>query len=163
MLKALYVIAIGLLFASFVGYGVSVFYPAPEPPEFPRTAEPFSANDTEQSDEQRRLQESTNLEYEQKSETFRDELKVYNQNLSIILLIISVAVLIVSILGVGTVAVIGDGLTLGGVFVLFYALMRAFMAEGEIFSFIAVSIGLAIVIFLAYWKFVRPPKRLIAP
>jgi hypothetical protein len=51
--------------------------------------------------------------------------------------------------------VIGDGVTLGAVFTLFYGLIRAFMSNNEQFRFVAVAIGLAIVLTLVYWRFVR--------
>jgi hypothetical protein len=55
--------------------------------------------------------------------------------------------------------VIGDGVTFGPVFTLFYRLIRAFMTDDQIFRFIAVSVGLVLVVALVYWKFIRPSSQ----
>jgi hypothetical protein len=54
---------------------------------------------------------------------------------------------------------IGDGVTLGAVFTLFYGLIRAFMTDSEVFRFVAVAIGLVVVITLVYLRFVRSTKQ----
>ena len=62
-----------------------------------------------------------------------------------------------SLLWISKLPVIGDGTTLGAVFTLFYGLIRAFMTNDEQFRFIAVAMGLVVLIVLVYWKFSRSP------
>jgi len=63
--------------------------------------------------------------------------------------------LVGSIVWLSRLAVIGDGVALGAVFTLFYGLIRAFISNNEQFRFVAVAIGLVIVVALVYWRFVR--------
>ena len=44
-------------------------------------------------------------------------------------------------------------------FTLFYGLIRAFMTDSEVFRFVAVAIGLVVVITLVYLRFVRSTKQ----
>jgi hypothetical protein len=151
MLKTLYTIAIGLLFAAFVGFGFQTFYPQPKAPEYPASLNNSSKPLADQTIQEKAIQK----QYDQAQKDFQDKFDVYNRNLSVWLILASLIILAVSILGLGNINVIGDGLTLGGVFTLFYGLVRTFMAGDEKVRFIAVTLGLIILIFLAYWKFVR--------
>lgn len=49
--------------------------------------------------------------------------------------------------------VINGGIMLGGLFTLFYGLMRGFASQDSKYSFVAVSVGLVIVLFLGYRRF----------
>jgi hypothetical protein len=60
-----------------------------------------------------------------------------------------------SLLWLSGVPVIGDGVTLGAVFTLFYGLVRALMTEEEVFRFVAVAVGLVVVLAFVYWRFIR--------
>jgi hypothetical protein len=51
-----------------------------------------------------------------------------------------------------------DGLLLGGVFTLAYAVGRGFMADDK-FRFVAVSVSLVIALVTGYLKFVRPLEK----
>lgn len=150
MLKALYIIAIGLLFAAFVGFGVSTFYKAPISPYESVAIKEMSPDrvptDAEQAAEQAAY------------DTYQDNLKEYQRNLSLILLLVSILIVTISLFGLGRVEVIGDGITLGGVFLLFAGIVTSFAAGDDIYRFIAVTIGLVVVLFLSYWKFARIKK-----
>lgn len=151
MLKALYVIAIGLLFAAFIGFGVNTFYPMPKSPDcletkmVPPSAEEKPVRDTD----------ACTKNYE----AFNAQQKDYSRNTSIIYLVLSIVVIAISLFGLGKIDVIGDGITLGGVFILFVSIVSAFGSASEIFRFVGVTIGLAIILFLSYWKFVRPTNK----
>jgi hypothetical protein len=151
MLKALYVIAIGLLFAGLVGFGFAAFYPAPAYPEYPRELNTPTKTDGTLTEEERAIQQR----FEEESKIAQDKQEVYNRNLSIWLIVSAIAIMAVSILGLGKIEVIGDGLTLGGVFTLLYGLGRAMAAGDEKTRFVAVAVGLVILVFLTYWKFIR--------
>lgn len=59
--------------------------------------------------------------------------------------------------------VIGPRLTLGAVFTLFYDLALAFAVEDDRLRFVASGGGLGILLFLAYWKFLRGRSSTNAP
>ena len=148
MLKILYALAIALLVVAFVGFGISAFYPAPEYPEPPAGLEYVDKN---QSDREKELI----AEQRQREEAYQKQFSDYNQVVASISIGAAVALLVGSILWLSAVDVIGDGVTLGAVFTLFYGLIRAFLTESEMFRFIAVAIGLVVVITLVYLRFVR--------
>ncbi len=155
MLRALYVIAIGLLFAGFIGFGVATFYPAPKFPECGRETEkvmpaPGQTNAQLTPKERIAADQCKNLQ-----DDFQKESGDHSRNLSVIFLLVSVVVIAVSLFGLGRVEVIGDGITLGGVFLLFTSLATSLGNESGVFRFLTVTVGLVVVIFLSYWKFIR--------
>lgn len=152
-LRPLYALAIALLVAAFVGFGISAFYPEPQYPRFPPEAEVQGPN------------EKTTLEQKKKIEEYREKENAYqkassNYNLVVASVSIGIAVLLLvsSLLWLSRLPVIGDGATLGAVFTLFYGLIRAFMTNSEQFRFIAVAIGLVVLLVLVYLKFARSPN-----
>ena len=150
MLKALYAVAIAILIVAFVGFGISAFYPEPRyPGGFPNEAQRTSPKD--RTPEQKQKIE----EYREKEKAFRKTLSNYNLVVASISIGVAVLLLVGSVVWLSRLAVIGDGVTLGAVFTLFYGLIRAFMTNNEQFRFVAVAIGLVIVLALVYWRFVR--------
>ena len=157
MLKTLYVIAIGVLFAAVVGLGIQAFYPQPKYPEYPSELKyPTSGEFTAE-------QKAAQKAYDDQSQAFQKKMDNYNRDVSLAIIVIALIVLAVSILGLGTIPVIGDGVTLGGVFTLLYGLGRALAGGDEKIRFIAVTFGLVVLVFLAYWKFIKPDKQKTAP
>ena len=147
MLRSLYIIAIGLLFAGVVGMGVNAFYETPKYPacdieKFPR------AIDTVETP-------APDLDCKNKLDIYNEEKDAIDINKSLIYIGISIIVIVVSILGLGKIEVIGDGMTMGGIFILFIGLVQSFSTENEIYKFSATLAALVIVIFLSYWKFIR--------
>lgn len=151
-LKFLYALALALLIAAFVGFGISAFYQEPEFPEYPPQLENVGENPTAE-------EEKLMAEQREKERVYQERISEYNQNVSVISIGVAVLLLVGSLLWFSRLPVIGDGATLGAVFTLFYGLIRAFMTESEQFRFIAVAVGLAILLALAYWKFSRPRQR----
>jgi len=152
MLRFLYIVAIGLLFAGFVGLGFAAFYPSPKYPECSRslyTPAPEGLTEKQQLEQEK---------CEQEQKAFQEKSERYNRDLSIGIIVVSLVVLALSILGMGKIEVIGDGLTLGGVFTLFYGLGRAIAGGDEKVRFVAVTVGLAVILILSYWKFVKPAR-----
>src|SRR5215204_129387 len=150
MLKALYAIAIAFLVVAFVGFGIAAFYPEPNYPSgYPNEAQRTKPEN--RTPEQKQKIE----EYHQKQKAFKKTLSNYNLVVASISIGAAVLLLVGSILWLSTLAVIGDGATLGAVFTLFYGLIRAIMSNNEQFRFVAVAIGLVIIVALVYWRFVR--------
>ena len=150
VLKPLYALAIALLVVAFVGFGISAFYPEPEYPEYPPELEFSGPNPTA---EERELM----AEQREKEEAYQHRISDYNRVVSAIVIGVAVLLLVGSLLWISGLPVIGDGTTLGAVFTLFYGLIRAFMTNDEQFRFVAVAIGLVVLLTLVYWKFSRSP------
>ena len=63
--------------------------------------------------------------------------------------------LLVGLLLAKRLAIISDGLLLGGVLTLIYSIIRGFGANDDIFRFLVVSVSLLLALGLGYTKFVR--------
>jgi hypothetical protein len=150
MLKPLYAIAIAFLVVAFVGFGISAFYPEPQyPGGYPNDAQ-RTRPENRTSEQKEKIEE-----YQQKQKAYRQDFSNYNLVVASISIGAAVLLLVGSIVWLSRLPVIGDGATLGAVFTLFYRLIRAFISNNEQFRFVAVAIGLAIVVALVYWRFVR--------
>jgi len=150
-LRPLYAVAIALLVVAFVGFGISAFYQEPSYPAYPSAIEEGPREEMT-PEEKREL-----AEYREEERAYREAYSDYNLVVACISVGISVVLLVGSLARMGGQPVIGEGTTLGAVFVLFYGLVRAFMTEDEVVRFGAVAVGLAILLALVYRKFPRPP------
>lgn len=147
-LKIVYTFFLGIILAIFIGVGISTFYPGPEAPRFPTELNTYGKEQTtEQIAKQR--------EFDIKNEAYMDKMKPYSRNVSIISLTAAVILLGISLLYEKRIKLIADGVLLGGVFTLMYSLGQSFAAENSKFSFGVVSVGLIIVLYLGYHRFVR--------
>jgi len=152
MLKALYAIAIALLVVAFVGFGISAFYPHPN-----YTAGGYPREAQRTKPEKRTPEQKQKIEeYHHKQKAFRNAQSTYYLVVASISIGAAVLLLVGSLVWLSGLAVIGDGVTLGAVFTLFYGLINAIISENEQFRFVAVAIGLVIIVALVYWRFVRP-------
>ncbi len=147
-LKPLYALAIALLVVAFVGFGISAFYQEPQYPGYPSG---LGGPEKEFSPEQSQKMQ----EYREEERAYREAYSDYNLVVACICVGIAVLLLVGSVVRMGSLPVIGDGTTLGAVFVLFYGLVRAFMTNDEQVRFGAVAVGLAILLALVYWKYAR--------
>jgi hypothetical protein len=159
MLKVLYSLAIALLVAFFVGFGISAFYQAPQRPPMASARVDAAQKAENPTQEQKQLLS----ERRQSWKAYHQQVSDYNKVVSSIAIGVAVVLLGGSILWLSGLAVIGDGVTLGAVFTLFYGLIRANMTDSEVFRFIAVAVGLVVVVGLVYVRFVRPGSRGTGP
>lgn len=160
LVRFLYVLVIGLLFAAFIGFGLATFYKAPKSPDYPvELSYPAPVKDGT-TDEASLIKQR---EFEKRQKSYATDMSSYNLYASIVLIAIAVVVLAISMLGLEKVEVIGDGLTLGGVFTLLYGLGRGMAVENDIFRFIAVAAGLVIILILTYLKFIRHSSIEVVP
>ena len=150
-LRPLYALAIALLVVAFVGFGISAFYDEPRYPAYPAGIEE-GPRDELTPEERRKLGE-----YREEERAYREDYSDYNLVVACVSVGLAVVLLVGSLVGMGRLPVVGEGTTLGAVFVLFYGLIRAYMTNDEMFRFVAVAVGLAILLALAYRKFPRPP------
>jgi hypothetical protein len=152
ILKLVYTFFIGILVAIFVGVGIATFYPAPPAPQWPIELNTLSK---QPSVEEEQVQKA----YDKKMQAYQEESKPYNQNVSIITLFASVILLSLSIALEKKIKIIADGIMLGGLFTLLYSIGRGFASENTKYVFIAVTIGLAVALYLGYHKFVKTDTK----
>ena len=135
-------IAIAIIFALFIGYGIDTFYEAPEYEDYcDRFVEPLGKNITEFEEEQRKC-----------SEEFDAVREPYERNVFIITLIIGMIAIIIGgvILKVETVS---SGIMGGGVFTLIYGTMRYWGDMHKYLRFTVLTIVLIVLIWIGYKKF----------
>ncbi|MDX1765770.1 MAG: hypothetical protein R3313_02335 [Candidatus Saccharimonadales bacterium] len=149
-LKLIYSFVLGLMLVIFVGFGISTFYETPQEPEFPKELEFIRDEPTEEQIALERQFEA------QQDEFYEQEMRPYNRNVSIITFTAAVIFLVVSLVYEKKIQVIADGVMLGGLFTLLYGLGRGFASEDNRYIFVMVTVGLAVVLFLGYRKFVKP-------
>lgn len=156
ILKFIYTIFIGLLFATLVGVGIAAFYPQPKAPDYPSSLQYYPEKPgTEQ--EARRLAEQKR--YDQSYKAFESRNKTYNRDVSIISLVIAVVALLVSLTLFNKLLMISDGILLGGLLTLLYSIIRGFETDDNIFRFVVVAVGFISAIVVGYIKFTKPALK----
>ena len=154
VLKIVYTFFLGIIIALFVGFGIQTFYPAPEPPETPAALMfPEKVNPSE-TDQQEMLE--AQQEQEQAYREFQQESENYSRNVSTVALLVAVGLLGLSLLLTKRSLVMANGIMLGGLFTLLYSFTRGMMSGDTTMTFIAVSVGLAVVLYLGYRRFIQP-------
>ena len=148
ILKLVYTFFLGLLLAIFVGVGINTFYAPPEAPKYPTELNTYGKDLNEEQITKQR-------EFETKEQAYNETMKPYNRNVSIITLIIAVIFLTISLVYEKKMKIISDGVMLGGLFTLLYSLGRGFASENSKYVFIVVSVGLVVVLYLGYHRFVH--------
>jgi hypothetical protein len=153
VLKIVYTFFLGIIIALFVGLGIRTFYAPPEPPQFP-TTQITKANPTDQELAEQLKQQQ---EYERAFRAYDKQSSIYNRNVSTISLVASVVLLGLSLLLEKRNRVLANGILLGGLFTLLYSIGRGFASQDTLMTFIAVSVGLAVALFLGYRRFFEKP------
>lgn len=151
ILRLVYTFFLGILIALFVGVGISTFYPAPEEPEYPVST---SAVMKEPTLEEQAAQDAA---YNKARDAFDDKFAVYNRNVSIIAIMSAVLLLVASIVYEKKIRFIADGIMLGGLFTLVYSIGRGLASGDSKYTFVMITVSLAVVLYLGYHRFVKPP------
>jgi len=154
LLRGIYTLFLGIIFAVFVGMAINTFYIQPKSPTYPETTYKAGEYTDEQINEQTRLQTI----YTNELKAYDATMNQYSRNVSIIALGSAVFLIVLSVIYEKRMKIIADGMMLGGLFTLLYSIIRSFMSENSRYTFIAVSVGLAVVIYLGYARFVRVTK-----
>ena len=156
ILKIIYLIFIGVLFAVLVGVGIAAFYPEPKPPEYPSALKiPREGGLNQPVFEELKGEQE---EYDRLEKAFRQNLEIYNRNVSIIAIVASIITLVVSLTLFKKLFLIADGLLLGGVLTILYSIIRGFGSGNNKFQFIIVSISFIVALILGYIKLAKPSK-----
>lgn len=151
MIKYIYALFLGILLAVFVGVGVATFYPGPAMPDYNEISKAVPNENCADV-----IARQDNVDQQVKD--YQDQLSVHNRNASLFNLGGALIILIIALTTAAKLAVISDGLLLGGVFTLVYSTGLGLSTGDSQFRFIVASIGLLIALFLGYWKFIRPSK-----
>jgi multisubunit Na+/H+ antiporter MnhB subunit len=154
LLEVLSLLAVGVLTAFFVGFGIQAFYPAPEPPE-----ERFGPTEPSPEEVPEGKEKFGDKEEKELSvRAYQEEVVEYNRIASLVAIGIAVLILgAVLLLRRSGIPAIRDGVALGGVLTLFYGLVLALQAEGDVFRFLMVGVVLVVVLAAAYLRF-RPDR-----
>lgn len=151
LLKSLYTVFLGGLIALFVGLGIAAFYPQPKAPESPYMEKAIEGNLSDQ-------QQAAEKEFQKKETAYRQEIGVYNRNVSVWSLSFAIVILVASLLIAGKIEIIPDGLLLGSVFTLIYSIGRGFGTDDARFRFVIVTVGLVVTMVIGYLKFLKEDK-----
>lgn len=88
-----------------------------------------------------------------------EKMKIYNRNVSIVMLPVSVLVLGIGLALSDKFPVIPNGVLLGGVFTLFFSIITGFQSENDKFRFLIVTVGLLVAVIIGYIKFIKPMQE----
>lgn len=152
LIRYIYTLFVGILIAIFVGVGINVFYAQPPEPRYPTE---LNYMQKEPNAEQQQLQKK----YDAEQEVWSQKMKPYNRNVSMATLLIAITLVATGLLLADRARVIADGITLGGVFTLIYSIGRGFASGNSKYSFLVVSVGLAVTIVLGYLRFIKPGSK----
>ena len=144
--QVLYSIFLGLLLATAIGVGIAAFYAAPDPPVYRESLEMPEGRPDREEERRFRVEERR---YSAASET-------YNRNVSAIAVPFTIALVGGSMALLNRIPVIANGLMLGGLFTVVYAILRSFNSGDQKFMFVIVLIGIAVTLALGYLRLIRP-------
>lgn len=158
ILKFIYSVFIGILFATLVGVGIAAFYPEPKYPTYPiRLNYPKPEIQQTEKDRQEMIREQQT--YEQLTKDYEAKKQTYNRNVSIIAVIFAILALVVSLTFLKTLNLIADGLLFGGLLTLIYSIIRGFETDDNIFRFVVVAVGFIVAVIVGYIKFAKPATK----
>lgn len=146
MLRYIYTLFLGLILALFIGLGISTFYEGPKQPEYPIVS---STSGKEATDEQKQAEK----DYEVAYRAYEKEYQPYSRNVSIVALISALILLVAGFLFEKRNPVIGGGVVLGGLFTMVYSIIRGFVSTDTKYTFVVVTVGVAIALYLGYRSF----------
>lgn len=157
IIRLVYTLFIGVLFAALVGFGIAAFYESPKEPEYPsvlKVTRPEERVSESVFNELKNKQE----QYDREVKDFREKTKLYNRNVALIAIAASIVTLLISLTLFKKILLIADGLLLGGVMTLIYSIIRGIASGDDKFRFIIVAIGFVITLILGYIKLAKTTK-----
>lgn len=156
VIKILYSIFIGILFAVLVGVGIAAFYPGPIQPEYPEVTRPIITDEASETDViKETMITKEEVEYQKKWDVYQEENKIYNRNVSSIAMGFAILALVVSLWILQKVELISNGLLFGGLQTLIYSIIRGFDAESSKYRFAVVAVSFVIALVVGYLKFIK--------
>lgn len=163
VLRTLYALALAVLIAAFVGFGIQTFYPAPESLQdnaFAGEVPPSSPGAGGALPDTQSLPgpPGDDAGFQGDIGGYDQELTAHDRVASVVAIVVAVLILFAGLLPmISRLPVIGDGVTLGGVLSLFYGMTLAVQAPSGPLGFFVVAVGLLALIAVLYLKF-RPGR-----
>lgn len=133
-LQLIYSFFLGLVVIGFVWIGLDTFYPRPDHPtdfNYDRPVTPAAET------------------------AYRLATERWSLTTSIILLVLATVILLIAVLGAGGMAVLSNGLLLGGVFTMLYAVGQSISSEQSVARFVVITLALVVTIGVGWLKFVH--------
>lgn len=153
LIKGVYVLALGIFLALFVGLGIAAFYPEPAPPPFPRAMEPallFPKGEVRPSEVESPEYRAAQEEFQRQQEAYQLARKSYSQNVFFVAFGLGLAAMVVGLLMARGLEVVSSGLLLGGTLTSLYGAARYFGDMDPWMRFGVVALGLALLLFLGF-------------
>lgn len=157
ILRLIYTLLLGVFLAIFVGVGISAFYKGPTYPEMPSVLK-YCTSDVKNAQEYIEFKKVAE-KFDNQEKLYRTKELLYNRNVTIIAVVAAIILVIASLTLFKRILLIADGILLGGVFTLFYSIVRGFSAEDSKFQFFVISVGLIVSLVLGYIKFIKPSQK----
>lgn len=144
LLQVIYSFFLGLVVVGLVAIGINTFHPQPRWPQLP--SDKYGGQPTpEQIAEHEAAYESVRLAQE-----------AWSLNTSIILLVCATVILAISLWRPATMAVISNGLLLGGIFTMIYAVGQSLSTgQGQLSRFLVALAALVVTVGVGYLTFIR--------
>lgn len=158
VLKLVYILAVGAFIPMAVGFGIAAFYKGPEYPVYDR---PVPAKPSPPGESQPRLSEpakpfppgeSQQAEFDKKQKEYEQARNHHTRNVFIIAGIVGVGVIAAGLLLAASLEAIRSGLVLGGTITVVYGAGQYFGNASDATRFIIVTLGLALLLALGYWR-----------
>jgi len=161
-LRALYVLLLAGFVIMFVIFGVIAFYPGPERPEPPQFERPVPVMRLEPGatpspevlkfeEEQRQAQQA----YQQQRQVWREADQGYRRNVFFITFPLALLTVGLGLWLPPRLDVLRSGLVLGGAGLLLYGVVQYGRAAGDIARFVAVAVGLVVILYLGYRQLIQ--------
>lgn len=150
MIKYIYTLFLGFIIALFIGLGINTFYEGPTEPRYPVELSNYKQEEltSQQRTEQRK--------YDVAMSAYMEKYQDYSRNVSIIALVSAVILLTIGLtlerMRFATRS-ISDGIVLSSVFTLIYSIIRGFISTDTKLTFVVVTVGVALSIYLGYHTF----------
>jgi hypothetical protein len=144
VLRLVFTIFVGAILALFIGFGIHTFYPPPASPDLGGLE--LKQNPTNE--------EVARIAAAQKAH--QAAIEAYSRRVSVVSMGASVLLLRGSLLLGQRNQVMANGSLLGGLFTLVYGVGRGFASRDTTTLFIALTVALAIVLFLGFRRFHHP-------
>lgn len=154
VIRYIYSFFLGVLLAVFIGVGIAAFYESPKQPEYPIMTAPIKVDGTQSATDA-----ANQRNFEIKSRDYQKQNELYSRNVSIASTIFAVLLVVISLIFLEKILILSDGILLGGLFTLVYAIVRGFVSGDEMFRFFVVSVGLFVALFVGYWRFVKEKSK----
>lgn len=162
-LSTIFAIFLGLMITAFIGVGVNTFYPSPAKP-FEAQMEAFGRQ--ERAIEQGRSSDQLSPPERERMRQIRDSVTILNDRArdareawgritSIILVAFATLVMAIAVWQADQLAVLSNGLLLGGVFTMCYGVGMILATTTSIARFLMLTVALTVTIVLGYLRFVR--------